>query len=53
MKRVTFNETTYILLIENKDDIEDKSTLWWSHLEYYAFRELKRLEDDFGLIFDD
>ena len=53
MKHVTFNETTYILFIENKDDIEDKSALWWTHLDYYAFLERKRFEDDFCLIFDD
>ena len=53
MKHVTFNETTYILFIENKDDIEDKSERWWTHLDYYAFLERKRFEDDFFIIFDD
>jgi len=53
MKHVTFNEITYILFIENKQDIEDKDTLWWTQLDYFAFLERKMFEDDFGIIFDD
>jgi hypothetical protein len=53
MKHVTFNDTTYIVMIENKDDIEDKNMLWWTYLDYYRFLEYKRFEDDFSIIFDD
>ena len=45
MKHVTFNETTYILFIENREDIEDKRALWWSYSDYIVFRERKILED--------
>ena len=53
MKHVTFNETTHILFIENKEDIEDKSALWWTQLDYYTFLQLKMFEDEFFIVFDD
>ncbi len=53
MKHVTFNDTTYIVMIENKEDIEDKDVLWWTLSDYYRFLECKRFEDDFYIIFDD
>ena len=45
MKHVTFNETTYILFIENRVDIEDKTALWWTYSDFIVFRERQVLED--------
>ena len=45
MKHVTFNETTYILFIENRADIEDKTALWWTYSDFIVFRERQILED--------
>jgi len=45
MKHVTFNETTYILFIENRADIEDKNALWWTYSDFIVFRERQILED--------
>ncbi len=44
MKHVTFNETTQIAIIENREDIEDKTALWWTHIDYIVFRERTILE---------
>ena len=43
MKRVTFDDNLYIIFIGNKDDIENKSLLWWNKLDYYTFRELRAM----------
>jgi len=54
MKRVTFNETTNIVIIENREDIEDKKTLWWTHVDYIVFRERHILEQIYLFaVFDD
>lgn len=45
MKHVTFNETIYIVFIENRGDIEDKNALWWTYSDYIVFRERQILED--------
>ena len=54
MKHVTFNETTDILFIENRADIEDKTALWWSYIDYIVFRERNIMEQIyFFTVFDD
>ncbi len=53
MKHVTFNETTYTVLIENKDDIEDKSLLWWAYADYIVFRERQVVEYFYGFSLED
>ena len=54
MKHVTFNETIYILFIENREDIEDKNALWWTYADYIVFRERRILEQlYFFTVFDD
>jgi hypothetical protein len=54
MKRVTFNETTHILIIENRGDIEDKNALWWTYSDYIVFRERTLLEQlYFFTVFND
>ena len=54
MKHVTFNETTYIVFIENRGEIEDKNALWWTYSDYIVFRERTFLEQLYLFtVFDD
>jgi hypothetical protein len=54
MKRVTFNEMTHVVMIENREDIEDKRALWWTYIDYIVFRERHIMEQIYLFtVFDD
>jgi hypothetical protein len=54
MKRVTFNETTHVVMIENREDIQDKRALWWTYIDYIVFRERNIMEQIYLFtVFDD
>ncbi len=44
MKRVTFSEITHFIFIENRHDIEDKETLWWTEADFISFRSQYYME---------
>jgi hypothetical protein len=45
---------THVVMIENREDIEDKRALWWTYIDYIVFRERHIMEQIYLFtVFDD